>query len=206
MDRTYRIGQKREVTIYKFVTRGTIEEDMLALADTKLALDQQVSAETAVSGDMAANLEIDEGSEGIIEKKIKTSLMSTLQKRFEGGEVDIPAEGEDGAAKVEDEDVKMEDATDTKAETDDAEGNSSKPAIKISAARGAAAKAGGRLKAEAAKREAEEAAKNAKAEAEEEEDEDEAAAAKEEANGLEEDDDDVLSSVGSDGSVYEDKE
>lgn len=82
-DRAYRLGQKKEVTIYKLVTKGTIEEDMLALADTKLALDQQVSAESAVSGEMAAGLEIDEGEEGVVEKKIKASLMTTLQSRFE---------------------------------------------------------------------------------------------------------------------------
>lgn len=65
---------------------------MLALADTKLALDEQVSAEAAVSGELAGNIDIDEGSEGIIEKKVKTSLMSTLQKRFDGGEIEIPDE------------------------------------------------------------------------------------------------------------------
>lgn len=81
-DRAYRLGQKRPVTIYKFVTKGTIEEDMLALADTKLALDQQVSAESAVSGDMAASIELAE-EEGIVEKKVKASLMTTLQTRFE---------------------------------------------------------------------------------------------------------------------------
>lgn len=81
-DRAYRLGQKRPVTIYKFVTKGTIEEDMLALADTKLALDQQVSAESAVSGDLAASIELAE-EEGIVEKKVKASLMTTLQTRFE---------------------------------------------------------------------------------------------------------------------------
>jgi hypothetical protein len=62
---------------------------MLALADTKLALDEQVSAESAVSGDLAErNLEIDEGQEGAVEKKVKASLMQTLQKRFEGDDTE----------------------------------------------------------------------------------------------------------------------
>ena len=47
---------------------------MLALADTKLALDEQVSAESAVSGELAQKLEIDDGAEGLIEKKVKASL------------------------------------------------------------------------------------------------------------------------------------
>ena len=54
------------------------QEDMLALADTKLALDEQVSAESAVSGELAQKLEIDDGAEGLVEKKVKASLYVVL--------------------------------------------------------------------------------------------------------------------------------
>ena len=47
-DRAYRIGQKRDVDIVKLITRGTIEEDMLRLAETKLALDEAVAGEAEV--------------------------------------------------------------------------------------------------------------------------------------------------------------
>lgn len=87
----------------RFITKGSIEEDILSLAETKLALDEQVAGESAISGEQAEKLEIEEGDEGIVEKKVKASLyvpcmsyrqngrliliplsMTTLQKRFQG--------------------------------------------------------------------------------------------------------------------------
>lgn len=152
---------------------------MLALADTKLALDEQVSAEAAVSGELAGNIDIDEGQEGVIEKKVKTSLMSTLQKRFDGGELDIP-EGE--ASKTED--VKMEGNENGKT----ANGDASKTDEPV-----APAKTGGRMKFKLApKREKPKL-------------DDDGEEIKEE-NGESDDDDDALSSVASDaGSEYEEE-
>ncbi|TRM69915.1 SNF2 family N-terminal domain-containing protein [Schizophyllum amplum] len=69
-DRAYRIGQTRDVDVIKLITRGTIEEDMLRLAQTKLALDE------AVAGDVD-----DEKGESAIAKEIKTSLLSMLRKQ-----------------------------------------------------------------------------------------------------------------------------
>src|SRR5690606_20901311 len=37
-DRAHRIGQLHPVTVYQFVTQGTIEEDILELHETKRAL------------------------------------------------------------------------------------------------------------------------------------------------------------------------
>ncbi|KAF8469559.1 SNF2 family N-terminal domain-containing protein [Kalaharituber pfeilii] len=44
-DRAHRVGQTRPVEVINLVARGTIEEQILALANTKLALDQSVSGE-----------------------------------------------------------------------------------------------------------------------------------------------------------------
>ncbi|KAF8322128.1 hypothetical protein DL93DRAFT_2162975 [Clavulina sp. PMI_390] len=71
-DRAYRIGQKRDVEVVKLITRGTIEESMLRLAQVKLVLDQAVT-----SG------EGNEEEETATEKSMKASLLSELRKQFE---------------------------------------------------------------------------------------------------------------------------
>ncbi|CAE6439203.1 unnamed protein product [Rhizoctonia solani] len=72
-DRSYRIGQKRDVDVVKLITKETIEEDILRLGQTKLALDE------AVAGDAG-----EEGSEGATEKAMKSSLLNVLRERFAG--------------------------------------------------------------------------------------------------------------------------
>lgn len=44
-DRAHRVGQEKEVLVTKLITRNTIEENMLQLAQNKLALDQSISSE-----------------------------------------------------------------------------------------------------------------------------------------------------------------
>ena len=93
-DRSYRIGQKRDVDVVKLITKETIEvghalvfvlsgalrvlgpqEDILRLGQTKLALDE------AVAGDA-----VEEGGEGATEKAMKASLLTVLRERFAGDE------------------------------------------------------------------------------------------------------------------------
>jgi len=59
------------VEVIKLISKGTIEEDMLRLGETKLALDE------AVAGD------VDEKEESVPERAMKTSLMNVLRQQFE---------------------------------------------------------------------------------------------------------------------------
>lgn len=74
-DRAYRIGQKQDVDVVKLITRGSIEEDMLRLGETKLALDE------AVAGDVEET-DGDKG-ESKQETEMKMSLMNVLRKQLE---------------------------------------------------------------------------------------------------------------------------
>jgi SWI/SNF-related matrix-associated actin-dependent regulator 1 of chromatin subfamily A len=77
-DRAYRIGQQRDVDVVKFITRSTIEEDMLRLGETKLALDE------AVAGDVD---ESDEKEESAQTREMKMSLMNSVRRQLEEQEV-----------------------------------------------------------------------------------------------------------------------
>ncbi|KIO25317.1 hypothetical protein M407DRAFT_210695 [Tulasnella calospora MUT 4182] len=88
-DRAYRIGQKRDVDIVKLITKGTIEEDMYRIGNTKLMLDDAVAG----NGD-------DEG-ESKTEKLMKSSLLSVLRKQFEKEENDGVDETADSVENVE---------------------------------------------------------------------------------------------------------
>ena len=66
-DRAYRIGQKRDVDVVKLITKGSIEEDMFALGQMKLALDEAVAGE-----------EVDER----VEREMKMSLMNAVRKKL----------------------------------------------------------------------------------------------------------------------------
>lgn len=68
-DRAYRIGQLRDVDVIKLITKSTIEEDILQLANTKLALDE------AIAGDEEASKQT--------ENEVKKSLIQRLRKQLE---------------------------------------------------------------------------------------------------------------------------
>jgi SWI/SNF-related matrix-associated actin-dependent regulator of chromatin subfamily A containing DEAD/H box 1 len=71
--RAYRIGQKRDVDVIKLITRGSIEEDMMKLGETKLALDEAVAGEGEEGEDKGSRNK---------DSEVKQSLMNALRDKL----------------------------------------------------------------------------------------------------------------------------
>lgn len=83
-NRAHRVGQTREVEVVRLVTRGTIEEMIHKLGESKLALDERVAGEGAattdsaplVGGDGADSKQADRDGE----KRVEEMFLSSLDK------------------------------------------------------------------------------------------------------------------------------
>lgn len=84
-NRAHRVGQTREVEVFRFVSTETIEEQIYALGQTKLALDQAVAGED----DASAKKNEEAGM-----KAVEAMVLADLEKKDEGNEggVDAPVE------------------------------------------------------------------------------------------------------------------
>ena len=51
-NRAHRVGQVKEVEVFRLVTKDTVEEQIHALGETKLALDDRVAGVVANDGDV----------------------------------------------------------------------------------------------------------------------------------------------------------
>ena len=80
-NRAHRVGQKREVEVIRLVSRGTIEESIHALGETKLALDARVAGDGAVAND-------DDGgkAEKAGAKKVEEMMIQRIKGEEEGTE------------------------------------------------------------------------------------------------------------------------
>ncbi|EPS26992.1 hypothetical protein PDE_01933 [Penicillium oxalicum 114-2] len=72
-NRAHRVGQTRDVEVFRFVTRDTIEEQIYALGQTKLALDQAVAGDD----DSAASKK----SEEIGMKAVENMVLADMEKQ-----------------------------------------------------------------------------------------------------------------------------
>lgn len=73
-DRCYRIGQTKPVTVVKLISRGTIDEDILSLAQRKLELADRVSGYADGEGD-------EDQMESEIKGRITSSLLAQVRER-----------------------------------------------------------------------------------------------------------------------------
>ncbi|OAX81394.1 hypothetical protein ACJ72_04266 [Emergomyces africanus] len=94
-NRAHRVGQTREVEVVRLVTRDTIEEQIYALGQTKLALDQRVSGED--DGALAAKKGEEAGLK-VVEEMVFAKLEEEERKGVEGP---VVAAAPAGKAKVE---------------------------------------------------------------------------------------------------------
>lgn len=77
MDRAHRIGQTKQVYVFRFITEGSVEERMLERAAQKLRLDQLVIQQGRTQQTKAANKDellemITHGAEKIINSTTTT--------------------------------------------------------------------------------------------------------------------------------------
>lgn len=93
-DRAHRVGQTRPVKVVRMVTRDSIEESIMQLANTKLALDRHVSEE---------NDEVDPESEALVADLVLENAPTTASSRLQTPAPGSPSDSElDSSGEVSD--------------------------------------------------------------------------------------------------------
>lgn len=78
-NRAHRVGQTRDVDVVRLVTKSTIEEQIHALGESKLALDERVAGEAASASE-------DKAAEKEGEKAVEKMFLDSLKSKKEGGD------------------------------------------------------------------------------------------------------------------------
>ncbi|CCM03819.1 uncharacterized protein FIBRA_05968 [Fibroporia radiculosa] len=92
MDRAHRIGQTKQVYVFRFITEGSVEERMLERAAQKLRLDQLVIQQGRTQNTKAANKEellemIAHGAENIVNSNADLMINDDIEAIIQRGEV-----------------------------------------------------------------------------------------------------------------------
>ncbi|KAK3675712.1 DNA-dependent ATPase fun30 [Recurvomyces mirabilis] len=93
-NRAHRVGQTREVEVVRLVTKGTIEEQIHALGESKLALDEKVAGDGT------------EEAEKVGRKMVEKMFLESLQKVEVDGKEEAKAKDEKKGGKGRDGDLK----------------------------------------------------------------------------------------------------
>lgn len=92
-NRAHRVGQTREVEVVRLVTKDSIEEQIHALGESKLALDERVA------GEGLADKDAEKEGEKMVQKMLANSLQhpdGDVQKATENGELQKKGKGKGG--------------------------------------------------------------------------------------------------------------
>ena len=76
-NRAHRVGQTREVEVVRLVSKGTVEEQILALGETKVALDEKVAG-VGTEGD-------EKKAEAVGQKKVEEMMWQSIKEQGEAG-------------------------------------------------------------------------------------------------------------------------
>ncbi|SMQ50939.1 unnamed protein product [Zymoseptoria tritici ST99CH_3D7] len=88
-NRAHRVGQTRDVEVVRLVTRGTIEEQIHALGESKLALDDRVAGEAASAAESSS---LEKEGEKLVEDMLVKQIKGEDKK---GGEETVKEEKEE---------------------------------------------------------------------------------------------------------------
>ena len=94
IDRAHRIGQKRDVTIYRFITKGTVEEVIVRRAAKKLKVDHMIMQKSKLSASDERKISAQDmmnaihwGAQEIISSKEEELNEENIEKILEYGQV-----------------------------------------------------------------------------------------------------------------------
>ncbi|KAF2639485.1 hypothetical protein P280DRAFT_470138 [Massarina eburnea CBS 473.64] len=88
MDRAHRIGQTRNVIVYRFATRNTVEEKLLESAEAKRRLEKLVIRKGGVRNDRSGA-----GTGGLVDKEHEVEELQRLLRRSDGERFDVDGKG-----------------------------------------------------------------------------------------------------------------
>lgn len=88
-NRAHRVGQTREVEVIRLVTKNTIEEQIHALGETKLALDDRVAGVIADEDGKRVGTAAEKQGAKIVEDLVLRKIEEELKGEAEGEILDI---------------------------------------------------------------------------------------------------------------------
>lgn len=88
-NRAHRVGQTREVEVIRLVTKNTIEEQIHALGETKLALDDRVAGVIADEDGKGVGIAAEKQGAKIVEDLVLGKMEEELKGEAEGEILDI---------------------------------------------------------------------------------------------------------------------